>query len=1512
MSTTGKLGDGRDQEQIGLKGSPERTDREQGLLERNVAAGIELVEITEIDSPSIAPAPQKPRPEPKPRTKQAQRSSQAWLTGRRTEQLLVGITALLCFMQRPGLVFTDSRSDLTSNPGLFLGRVFDVWSSTYDLGHVQSGQFVGYLFPLAPFYAAGDAIGVPTWLVQRLWLVLILGFGAIGVSRLIAALWNRSDSLARLLGGLVFVLNPYVVTQMNRGTITLLAYMVAPWLMVAAHRALLEPRRWRWPIFAGILVAAAGGGVNAAVLAWVVLAPVLLIFYEVAVIGRSRRAAAAALWRTGITVLTLSLWWIIPVTLQSKYGADFLSFTEQPASIWQTNSVSESLRLLGYWISYFTIGFGGSRPVVPPTVAYLFQPILVAGSFAVPLLAFAGLPRIWRKPYVPFFVLLLVGAAIAMSVGFPPGKPLYRALVNAYYAVPLLQILRTTYKAAPLLSIALSFLVGAGGATLYRTLKGRPVWLQRSAFGALFLAPVLFGWPLITGQAIDSGLAYRGVPSYWRQATSDLDRTTQPGYRSMILPGQQFGFYSWGGTFDPVGPSLTESPLAQRYSVRYSDPHSSQLMTAVDNLVQQRRLVPGQLGSLLRLLGVKQVLISSDGKPTNSGEIDPVSALATLRIDGTLKKPVKTYGPTEMIPPAIGRGGNAAPLPAIRRYAIGSPNGAAPGLVRAHSRPGSVVVSGDANAITELAALGLLPKRSAILFSGDQTAATLRERVKEGASLYITDTNRRQTLLASRTTHDQGAVRSESEQIAPALPSYDGLFGPSHDKQTVAVYTGIDHVTNPEGAQLLLRPEARPFAAIDGYLQTTWTPASFLPEERRMEIGLKQPTRMSSIRIHPHRDALVQTNEVAVSLNGGPEQLVPTPAGWTRFSFPPMAVKTIGVRITKTATFGGIDLGGIDEIEVPGLKASEWLRSPVWLSSALAGSDLSRTPVGIILSRQTTSDPYHESGAYGGPVPTGDPQATFDAERDIRRIVSVPVSRSFTPSGWASSAPWAPDSNFDRLAGLEPGWTFSGSARFEGLPLYRASSAFDGDRHTAWISENRAGLKSWLEWRSPYPTTFDRLRLVPDSPLYARATAIRLKLNGLSTDVLRVAPDGSVKLPQPVTTDNARIEIVDAKTPHGIAGLRLLPAVAIQDVIVPGLGAPAVPRAGSFQTSCGEVSISSSDGSVATAVSGTLAELDRGQPLRITPCGSSQSLSMFGGPNTIVAPAGPTMRIDHLQLSSQPESPPIKPVYAATDGPNVDKDGFARVHFGGPGWLVRGESMSLGWTATCGPTRADQRTLGTPQVVDGFAAGWEVGPWCKFAKFNFAPQAEANNSYFASALATILFLAALAVGVMRTRRRRLAGEKEMTAWMPPSAPAADRLAFASRGFAAVAPLLAGSLAAALFALRVGPPVALMALFLGLWGVNVRRLYLLALAAMALVPIGYLAFMPKNGGGGNFFYAVQLIGAHWFATAAIILAASGATLTALRIRWSTHPRAGRISVRKVVRKLHLGARRAAGG
>ncbi|HVE69466.1 MAG TPA: alpha-(1-_3)-arabinofuranosyltransferase family protein, partial [Solirubrobacteraceae bacterium] len=308
----------------------------------------------------------------------------------RRERALPLVLALgafaLALAQRPGWASSDTKVDLHVSPGRFLADVASVWTESGSLGHVQGGQYGGYLFPMGPFFALGHAAGLAPWLVHRLWLGALLALAAWGTVRLLDDLAGRPRGAAHVVAATMMVLNPYVVVFSARTSVTLLAYAVLPWLLLAVHRGVRRPEGWWWPALFALAVTASGGGVNAAVTAWVLAGPALLLGYEV-LTGLPARAALAFALRTIVLTAVASLWWVGPILAQARYGIDFLEFTEQQGTIWGTTSVSESLRLMGYWVSYIGVGFhGATRPYFSGAGTLLYAPLVVAAMLLVPAL----------------------------------------------------------------------------------------------------------------------------------------------------------------------------------------------------------------------------------------------------------------------------------------------------------------------------------------------------------------------------------------------------------------------------------------------------------------------------------------------------------------------------------------------------------------------------------------------------------------------------------------------------------------------------------------------------------------------------------------------------------------------------------------------------------------------------------------------------------------------------------------------------------------------------------------------------------------------------------------------------------------------------------------------------------------------------------------------------------------------------------------------------------------------
>src|SRR4051812_30047796 len=305
---------------------------------------------------------------------------------------------------------------------------------------------------MAPWFAAGDALGLPTWLVHRVWLGLVLALAAWGVVRLLDALLGRPRGVAHVVAAVLFAVNPYVVVFANRASFTLIAYAALPWLLLCVHRG-IRGRGWWWAAAFALILTSTAPGLNAAVWAWVLPGPALLLLYERLVNGVPVRSFAL---RAAAATVTASIWWAVPLLVQSSYGVDFLQFSEQVGSIWGPTSLPEVLRLMGYWPSYLGVGYGDALgPYFGSSPAMLFDLPTVVASLMVPGLAVAGFVWTRRWRYGPFFLLLALVGALAMSVGFPEGTPLRRAANFTYDHVQAFQFLRTSNKAGPLVALGI-------------------------------------------------------------------------------------------------------------------------------------------------------------------------------------------------------------------------------------------------------------------------------------------------------------------------------------------------------------------------------------------------------------------------------------------------------------------------------------------------------------------------------------------------------------------------------------------------------------------------------------------------------------------------------------------------------------------------------------------------------------------------------------------------------------------------------------------------------------------------------------------------------------------------------------------------------------------------------------------------------------------------------------------------------------------------------------------------
>jgi hypothetical protein len=1357
----------------------------------------------------------------------------------------------IAFLQRPGQATSDTKIDLHVDPAGFLADVASLWSGTGDLGHVQGGQYAGYLLPMGPFFALGDAVGLSAWVTHRLWLGLVLALAAWGMVRLLDELHSPERGVAHLVAGALIVLNPYVVTFSNRTSVTLLGYAALPWLLFATARGVRTGRGWWWPVFFAVVVALTGGGINAAVTAFALIGPVLLLVYMWRVLRAPGRSVAAFAWRAAAAVLATSLWWLVPVGLHAAYGLDFLPFTESPGAIWGTTSLSESLRLMGYWISYLGVGYGPAPvPYFTNVEPLLFSAPVVAATLLVPALALAGLVWTGRRSYAPFFVLMLLAGLVVMTLGFPEGTPLRRLVNGGYYELDPIQFLRTTYKAGPLVAVAVAWLAGAAAAAGWRRVRAPA--LRLTAAGAAAALVVLAAWPLAKGDAIDRLVAWDRIPGPWQDAARDIDRELPPATRAVVLPGQLYAFYDWGATIDPVLPALTDRPVAVAAVPPYSDLRAVDMLWTVDALVRQRRLVPGQLHPLLGLLGAGAVVTGTDDDRTRSGAPDPAAAAAVLRQQG-LARPARSYGrPTRFEPPPEDATASVA-LPQVRRYDTG---GARP-IVRVEPPGGATVVDGSAEGLAALAAFGRLPRAAPIVYAADRRPAELWQDTARGGAFVVTDSNRKRVVVPSRPRQNVGETLAAADDPPDNAAVLDPFPDAGDDAKTLAVLEDARAVTAPLSPGFPQFPEHRPYAAVDGDPSTYWLADAQLRRHRhRLELTLDEPHNIRYVDLLPQRHGL--TDVTAVSIGGRRFDVEP---GWNRLPVRAGTTDALTVRITAVQRPAGFARGpgAIAELRIPGVRIRERLRPPTLIEDVMRTYRLDDVPLTYVFSRTSGDDPFRRSpeivparrGAALEDVPVefGLVARPGDGERDMARTIAPPFAREYRVQAWLALAADAPDPALDRLAGTTGGVRFESSGRLHGLARHRASRAFDGDRATAWAMHVDPGSPQWLEWRGAPSARLRTLHLrgARGLPL---PTSVDVGAAGRTIRGLRVTRGGTVRLPRPVNARSVRLAVRSAPADATV--------VAVGDVR--GDGVPSAPRggAGRARGRCGDVWIEADGRRLPLRPRGAVAALESGLPLRAHSCGGA--LSLPGGRQDLRT-GGRAFAFEHLLLESRgsrvaAEDAGGRVLDLGSSGRSSYKD--IRVALDGPAWLVLGQAYNRGWRAWC-----DDRSLGEPEPIDGYANGWRAPADCRDVRFDFGPQRFVTAGYIGSGVC--LALALLLLLLTRPAAPR---------WQPgaelPRRPSTRRLGLAQ---AVVAALAVALLVAGMFGLRAGAVAFPILALVFLRGAGLPTLVPLAGVLLAVVvPLVYVLFPVENRDGFNPAYAVEKVEAHWVAVAAWVLLA----------------------------------------
>jgi len=1308
----------------------------------------------------------------------------------------------------PGMVEDDSKQYLYTDPARFMSQVVSMWNPDVSMGTVTH-QYIGYLLPMGPYYAAMQAVGVPTWVAQRLWtgsLLFLAGAGVLFLLRTLSPATPRAGAgsldtatiggVGAVVAALAYMLSPYVLQNEARQSALLLPWVGLPWMIGLTARA-LRHGGWRHCALFAIVVALVGS-TNAVALILVGVGPVLWVLWELAAGRVPWRRALSTVVKVGVLSAGVSLWWAAGLAVEGGYGMDILRYTESIPTVARTSLASETLRGLGYWFFYGVDKLGLYLPMAGPYMTSLW---LLAVSFAVPAVAFlAAFVLRWRERAY-FIVLVVVGTIL--SVGAHPlanPSPLGSLVKSAGTGSTVGLALRSTNRATPLVVLGTAVLLGAGVAALTRRWKMVGSIAALSAAG-LVAADLPSLW---TGQFVAVNLSRpEQIPSYWDQAAKYLD--TQAGAdqtRVLLEPGIDFSTYRWGTTLEPVLPGLMTRPEVDRGLVPYGSPGSANLLETFDDDVQDDTFNPAAVAPLLRIMSAGDLVVQSDLAYEHYDTPRPRALWQKLD-----PPPPGLSAPVGFGSPAV-TAEAPAKYPLIDETELGLPHDAPyPQPVAVFAVPGArpilrtegagrpMLIDGDGAGLIAAAGAGLLDGQATVFYSPSFTSqpAALQRELAAGADLVVTDTNRDQAEQFGTVGDNFGYTQTVGEKpLTPdsrdtRLPLFPAT--PGDVSETVAEQVGVQSVqASNYGNSITYVPEDRPDQAMDGNLRTTWTVAAFgNPVGQYLRIALDNTITTDHVNLvqplYGPRNRWI--TRVTLHFNGahpltvdlGPSSR--TAAGQT-VTFPPRSFKTLRITIDATNTgteksYDGKSGVGFAEVRLAGQQVHEILRMPEDLLTAAGASSASHR-LTIVMTRET-----------GAPVPP-----STDPEIDLARTFTLPTARTFSVSGTATLSALVPDDVLDNLLGTTvPGITAAySSGRLPGDVQDRASATLDGNPATVWSPGIGPQAGNWLEYNLVHPITFNHLSmaLVTDGR-HSVPTSVTVSAGGQSRTV-SVPPLADKAQPwatQTVTVSfpaltgtNVRVTF-DAVRPvtdlDYYADSQVELPIGVAEMDVPGMPR-AVPGPAQLPAPCRSDLLTVDGKPVPVTVTGTTATAEALGALVVRGCGSAANgISLGAGPHIVQTqpgfPPGVDLDIDSLVLDSAPGGAALAPTASgraepteSTPAPTMKVMSSSTtsakvvVHDPtGPFWMVLGQSTNAGWHATTG-TGED---LGPPQLIDGYANGWLVVPTHPghdmVITLNWTPQ---RLVWVALAASAVTLVVCLALACWPRRRRRRAGSPPVT------------------------------------------------------------------------------------------------------------------------------------------------------
>lgn len=1188
------------------------------------------------------------------------------------------VLVALAIVQRPGYLVGDTKLDLVVDPARFLGRALHLWDPQGAFGQVQN-QAYGYLLPMGPWFLLGHALDVPEWLVQRLWLAIIMVVAFLGVVRLAGAL-GIGGPLSRVIAGFAFALSPRMITVLGPISIEALPSALAPWVLLPLVVGSKSGSARRAAALSALAVAAVGG-VNAAATAAVLPLAVLWLLTRPA--GPRRRQLLS--WWPALTLLG-TFWWLVPLFLLGRYSPPFLDFIENSSVTTLTGTLFDALRGTSAWVPYIEPGWQAGHDLIATS-------FLILNSGVVMLLGVVGLAR-RDLPHRRFLVLGVVVGLLLVTAG-------HLGSVQGWFADPLqvlldgpLAPLRNIHKFDPV--IRLPMVLGVAHVLDQLRLRGRAAraagagWRHRqpAALYAGVLSLSLVAVAGAAGPAWDGRLtpngAFVSIPGYWRDAADWLAARQGPR-RALLLPGSSFGTYIWGNPQDEPMQALARSPWAVRDAIPLTPPGTIRMLDAIESRLGDGRGSAG-LAPYLRRAGISYLVVRNDLK--RSGDIpDPLLLHQALEESPGITR-VATFGPevggqTRLDrtrgPRVLVNFGWQSTFPAIEIYAV---RGTAAAVEAPRALP--VVIGGPEN-LLDLADHGLLGTTPTRL------AVDAPRHIGSGP-VVLTDGLRLRETTFGRVHDSSTYTLFPGEERRRHAPAREYELGTTSRWETQAELLGARSLTASSSmgdvtAPGALRREWMPWSAFDGDRRTQWVSAPD-PGTPWVDLELTRARRVPFVRVTGGAALGTQTQLVRGVTERDTSKEYEVSAGQTVVvHLPPGATRQVRIEGRTGSRLA------LADVQVPSVHLARPLRMPRprpgWPSPAailMSSGDGARS--GCVTVR---------SDVRCAPGRQQNPEEPFGLDR----LVTLNADQDY--SAEVTAAPLGGPALEDLIQRNEP-VNISASSSAVPAPVSSGLAAIDGSIGTTWVADTLDPKPTLsLRWLGKATITGITLALDIDAAATPATSVTVTYPKGRQT--VRLGRDGHAKL-DPIRTDQlqvalraddraASLQFDGTSEPLGLGvselhldGLKLVPTAVGQDqrhyecgtgpqMVVNGVARRSALRASPM-------------------------DLYLGRPVAARVCGGT-GVFLHSGENRVRL-VGSDVASGRALLLRRPGADlrpaPLGSVRVRAQSPEgqtlVRRTGWR------PSTVVVHENYNPGWAAQDGQARAT--------VADGWQQAWSVGP----------------------------------------------------------------------------------------------------------------------------------------------------------------------------------------------------------